>query len=131
MACTHWRARPNLEISVDPGNLPTCAHCGGKIRPDVVWFGEMLDENIIDEAFTWTEEAQMFLVIGTSALVHPAASLPLVAKRHGATLIEINPDETPRTPIADFHLAMKSGDCLPKIATLIKETRLSRKAELK
>lgn len=129
--CVDCNRPVTVEVSVDPKNIPACGHCGGKIRPDVVWFGEMLDENIIDAAFARAEEAQVFLAIGTSALVHPAASLPLVAKRHGATLVEINPDETPLTPIADFHLAMKSGECLPGIAALIEGIRRTRKVELK
>lgn len=129
--CVDCNRPATVEISVDPKKIAACAHCGGKVRPDVVWFGEMLDETVIDEAFQWAESAQVFLVVGTSALVHPAASLPLVAKRHGATLVEINPDETPLTPVADFHFAMKSGDCLPRLAALITQSRHSRKVELK
>jgi NAD-dependent deacetylase len=117
------------DINIDPKNIPVCARCGGKIRPDVVWFGEMLDENVTEAAFRWADEAQVFLVVGTSSLVHPAASLPLVAKRRGATVIEVNPDKTPLTPIADFHVAEKSGDFLPQLVAKMKSRRPAGKAE--
>jgi NAD-dependent deacetylase len=117
------------DLAIDPRQIPLCVHCGGKIRPDVVWFGEMLDEKVIDEAFSWADDAQVFLVVGTSALVHPAASLPLVAKRNGAIIVEINPDETPLTAIADFHIPMKSGECLPQLVTLIQGRRSAREIE--
>ena len=100
---------------IDPANIPTCNYCGGKIRPDIVWFGEMLDEDIIQEAFYVTEQADLFLSIGTSALVHPAASLPVIAKQHGATLVEINIDETPISSLSDFNWKSKAGEFLPEL----------------
>jgi len=74
----------NLEFS----DIPKCG-CGGMMRPDVVWFGEMLPEDVIHDAFQWAEDCDVFLSIGTSALVHPAASLPMVAKEAGAYVVEI------------------------------------------
>lgn len=100
---------------IDPANIPACNFCGGKIRPDIVWFGEMLDEDIIQEAFYVTEQADLFFSIGTSALVHPAASLPVIAKQHGATLVEINLDETPISSLADFSWRSKAGEFLPEL----------------
>ncbi len=106
---------------IDPDNIPDCAHCGGKIRPDVVWFGEMLPESVIQQAFLEVENVDVFFSIGTSALVNPAASLPAVAKRQGAVLVEINPEETPLTSIADYHFSANSGELLPKLVALIRE----------
>jgi NAD-dependent deacetylase len=81
----------------------------------------MLPGDILDEAFARAEEAQAFFSIGTSALVHPAASLPLIAKRHGATLIEINPERTPLSELADYCFEAKSGEVLPQLVTLMRD----------
>jgi NAD-dependent protein deacetylase/lipoamidase len=108
-------------MDIAPDSIPVCEKCGGKIRPDVVWFGEMLPEDIINEAFARAESAEVFLSVGTSALVHPAASLPLVAKRAGATLVEINPEETPMSHLADFYFPAKSGEMLPELITLLEQ----------
>lgn len=124
--CTDCNRPVDSAFPIDPLQIPTC-QCGGKIRPDVVWFGEMLDEAITDKAFAAAEEAQVFLVVGTSALVHPAASLPLVAKRQGATLVEINPEETPLTPLADYHISEKSGVFLPSLLSRISDIRNTQK----
>lgn len=107
------------EIEIDPANLPNCTACGGKIRPDVVWFGEMLPAQTIDEAFIEAEQCHIFLTIGTSAVVQPAASLPLVAKRHGASLVEINTERTALSDYADFYFQGKSGEILPELVNLI------------
>jgi len=101
------------EADIDPENIAVCGHCGGKIRPDVVWFGEMLPQDVIQQSFKITEEADIFFSIGTSAIVHPAASLPIAAKQNGAVLVEINPERTPLTEMADFYIAGKAGELLP------------------
>lgn len=106
---------------INPEEIPVCLKCGGKIRPDVVWFGEMLDEEIIQKAFEEAESADLFFSIGTSAVVHPAASLPSTAKRHGAILVEINMEPTPLTDLADFHFPVKSGEFLPKLADCLQQ----------
>ena len=64
------------DLEIDPDAIPACQSCGGKIRPDVVWFGEMLPGAVIDEAFRAAENCEIFFSVGTSALVHPAATLP-------------------------------------------------------
>ena len=111
--CVHCGTPAPEGIEIDPGNIACCEKCGGKYRPDVVWFGEMLNSDVISAAFAASEAAELFLSIGTSAVVHPAASLPVVAKRGGATLVEINPDRTPLSELADFYFAAKSGEFLP------------------
>ncbi|MBU1937331.1 NAD-dependent deacylase [bacterium] len=96
------------------GTVPLCA-CGGMLRPDVVWFGEMLPPEALNAAFSAAEEADVFLSVGTSALVHPAASLPEIAKSSGAFLFEINLEPTPLTPYADVFLEGPSGEILPEL----------------
>ncbi|NOY88733.1 MAG: NAD-dependent deacylase [FCB group bacterium] len=118
--CADCNQSFEIKDDIDPNNIPRCDKCEGKIRPDVVWFGEMLDSRIIDEAFYQSEHADVFFSVGTSAVVHPAASLPLVAKNHGAVVVEVNIEETPITYLADFHIPSKSGEFLPE---LIKELK--------
>ena len=74
---------------------PRCSECGALLRPDVVWFGESLPQDVLEAAWAASARCRLMLIIGTSAVVHPAASLPLVALRNGAHLIEVNPAETP------------------------------------
>jgi len=102
-----------------PGNPPQCP-CGGKIRPDVVWFGEMLPQDALDYAFSASSQCRLFFSIGTSAVVHPAASLPLIAKKRGAYLVEVNTCPTEITPWADESLWGKSGEILPQLVKLLK-----------
>ncbi len=91
--------------------LPRC-NCGGMIRPDVVWFGEMLPEREIAAAIDKSRRAELFLCIGTSAEVYPAADLPVLAKRSGAYLVEINPEETQISAHADEICRVNSGPAL-------------------
>jgi NAD-dependent deacetylase len=107
---------------INPRAIPKCPSCGGKIRPDVVWFGELLPERVINEAFAKSEQADVFFSIGTSALVHPAASLPMAARRNHAALVEINPDRTPISDLADYHFSAKSGELLPRLVALLESS---------
>ncbi len=111
------------KLVIDPSNIPTCKKCGGKIRPDIVWFGEMLDEQLISQAMVDSEQAEIFFCIGTSAVVHPAASLPSIAKQRGAVLVEINTEETVLTSQADYFVQGKSGEILPEIIQLVQEKK--------
>jgi len=99
------------------GQKPPRCPCGGMLRPDVVWFGEPLSPSILDAALRAASDAEAFFSVGTSALVQPAASLPLMAKRNGGLLIEINIEPTPLTSDADFFLKGGASEWL----TLIKE----------
>jgi NAD-dependent deacetylase len=92
---------------------PRCPKCGSLARPDVVWFGEVLDDLLLQAAMDAAAQARTMLVVGTSALVQPAASLPLIAKRNGARLVEINPDETPLSEFADEVLHGPAASELP------------------
>jgi NAD-dependent deacetylase len=119
--CSRCNEACYIEDEVDPMDIPTCKYCGGKIRPDVVWFGEMLNSTVIERAFVCAERADVFLSVGTSAVVHPAASLPITAKRAGAILVEINPEPTPLSEIADFRFERPSGDFLPILVDQLRE----------
>jgi len=105
---------PMDDMDIDPENVPTC-DCGGQIRPDVVWFGEMLPEGAIETSQQKTVESDLFFSIGTSAEVYPAAQLPVIAQRSGAYLVEINLTPTPLTQLADEAFSGKSGEILPMI----------------
>lgn len=94
---------------------PLCPHCGGPLRPDVVWFGEGIPDQALRAAFDAATGCDVFLCIGTSAVVQPAAQLPLLAKRMGAPIIEVNPDQTSISVVADWSLRGKAGDVLPML----------------
>jgi len=107
------------EIPVDKKEVPKC-RCGGLIRPDVVWFGEMLPEDAINKAFYAARNSDLFFSVGTSGFVHPAAQLPITAKESKAYVVEINPDKTAITPYLDELLKGPSGKILPEIVKLLK-----------
>ncbi|MFO3795693.1 MAG: SIR2 family NAD-dependent protein deacylase [Anaerolineales bacterium] len=99
--------------------VPRCAQCGGLLRPDVVWFGERLPPQALEAALEAARRSQLFFSIGTSGIVQPAASLPYAAKRKGALVIEINLEETPLTPHADFAFHGKAGEILPALVRAV------------
>jgi len=94
---------------------PPCPRCRAFLRPDVVWFGEMLHGPTLDRAFETAHQAGLCLVAGTSAIVHPAASIPLATLEGGGQLLEVNPEPTPLTPHARWSLRGRSGELLPEI----------------
>ncbi len=91
----------NLEVPLS-AIPPRCPHCQRVVRPHIVWFGEAVDPYDYQRSVEMTRSADLFLAIGTSGLVHPAAALARIAKTAGATVVEINPDETPNSPLADL-----------------------------
>jgi NAD-dependent deacetylase len=109
-----------FDIALEKGKgLPHCS-CGGLFRPDVVWFGEMLPEDVLQQSFEVARGADIFFSIGTSAVVYPAAMLPTEAKRHGAYVIEINLEPTPLTNEADASFLGKAGEILPELWSTVK-----------
>lgn len=102
---------------------PRCQNCGALIRPHIVWFGESLEEDVLGAAIEAAENCDMFFVIGTSAVVQPAASLAHVARRNGAKVMEINMEETSITPFADVTLLGPSGKVLPELLGMVKNGR--------
>ena len=93
---------------------PRCA-CGALLRPGVVWFGEALPAEVLEAAFVAARRAEVFLVVGTSAVVQPAAGLPLATKRAGARLIEVNLEPTPLSALADASFRARAGEFLPHL----------------
>lgn len=100
-------------------DLPKCPECGALLRPGVVWFGEALDSKILERAFRASRDCDLMLMIGTSAMVQPAASLPLEAKASGSKVIEINLEKTPHTGVLDMSIFGKAGRILPQLVKLV------------
>jgi NAD-dependent deacetylase len=94
---------------------PRCTACRGMLRPGVVWFGETLPTGPSDAAMGMLSRCEVLIVAGTSAVVAPASGYAAVAKRHGARVIEVNPDETLVSGICDATFRGKSGDVLPAL----------------
>jgi NAD-dependent deacetylase len=99
----------------DAGGLLAHAGCGGRLRPDIVWFGEALPAAAWDRAEHLARHADVVLVVGTSGLVHPAAALPGIAQRAGAYVIEVNPRPTPLSPQCDACIAGTAAEALPAL----------------
>lgn len=94
---------------------PRCAACGGLLRPGVVWFGETLPAGASDAAMGMLSRCEVLIVAGTSAVVAPASGYAAVAKRRGARVIEVNPDETPVSALCDATFRGRSGEVLPAL----------------
>lgn len=105
-------------------NLQLC-HCGGKIRPDVVWFGELLPVEAIELAERRAKECNVLFSIGTSSVVWPAAGIPLLALEAGAYVVEINPEQTPLTRHAHESIQATSGMVIPEILRLLREAKMT------
>ncbi len=95
-------------------DLPHCS-CGGILRPHVVWFGEGLDARILRAAQRAVEACSLLLVVGTSAVVYPAAAVIPLARQHGACIAEVNLETTPATGLVDYHFAGRAGEVLPEM----------------
>ena len=97
------------------GLPPRCSKCGAFLRPDVVWFEEMLPADALAQAESAARRCDLMLVVGTSAEVYPAAALPAHARRNGARVVEVNPQRTALTGFADDHLQGAAGAILPAL----------------
>ncbi len=100
-------------------SVPRCEECGGLLRPDVVWFGESLPRDQLERAMEAARASEVYLSIGTSGVVQPAASLAYAAKNNGATLVEINAEPTPLTPKTNYFFQGKSGEILPALLNAV------------
>jgi len=123
--CSVCQAPYRDEIPSDLSKPPRCPRCGGMVRPSVVWFGEMLPADVFAAAEQATRGAEVFLVVGTSAEVYPAAWLPHLAWECGATIIDINPNPTPIRRIAHAVIAEKAATALPALVELVRTLRTS------
>ncbi len=95
--------------------IPPKCTCGALLRPDVVWFGEALDQTILMESFQKASESDLCIVIGTSGVVYPAAAIPVEAKNNGAYLVEVNPNPSNLTSLADESIQGPSAEVLPQL----------------
>ncbi|MCH8964153.1 MAG: NAD-dependent deacylase [Planctomycetes bacterium] len=98
---------------------PACDDCGGLLRPGVVWFGEMLPPDALKAAQEAVGRCQAMLVVGTSSVVEPAASMAGWARAHGALVVEINLERTPLSEQADECLYGKAGEILPRLVSAL------------
>lgn len=119
--CAKCKKYYTKEIDLSKG-LPKC-DCGGLIRPDVVWFGEYLPEDQLLAAEKAAQKCDIFFVVGTSAIVYPAASLIYVAKENGAFLVEVNIEETEISYLSNQSFFGKAGEILPELINATKEFR--------
>lgn len=116
--CTRCRGETDVEAAlagVDPGTVPACPACGGALRPAVVWFGEPLPSRALAVAEEAVRECDLMLVVGTSGVVQPAASFAWRARARGARVVEVNPEPTPITEIADVALRGGAARLLPAL----------------
>jgi NAD-dependent deacetylase len=120
--CERCSARRDMgeAIAESPEEPPRCG-CGGRFRPDVVWFGEVLDEGVLSRAAEEAASCDLFVSIGTSSSVYPAAGLIDIARRTGACFVEINPEPTPFSGVADLRLAGPAGEEVPRLTERLAE----------
>jgi len=131
-----WRGRctkeqtlvdlPDTPLSELP---PRCESCGALVRPDVVWFGEPLPPEAYDAAYDAASDCDAMLVVGTSALIRPASSLPLVAKHGGAFVVEVNTEYTAISVLIDTTLIGRAGEVLPSLVSELADARTTVRAE--
>jgi NAD-dependent deacetylase len=116
-----WRARctgchSRFEILSSQPRVKACPECGESVRPDVVLFGEILPAGAFEQAAAAAANCELCFVIGTSALVYPAAGLPQIARTAGAFVCEVNPETTPLSDLCDESLMGRAGEVLPLLS---------------
>lgn len=111
--CLSCGGREDLRERREDVRPPVCVACGGQMRPDVVLFGEMLPEDVWVRAAERAAACELCFVVGTSAIVYPAAGLPQAASMSGAFLVEVNPEPTPLSEMCDVVLRGAAGEILP------------------
>ncbi len=108
------------EILTEISELPPLCKCGNILRPDVVWFGESLPQDVWQNAINLASNCDLMIIVGTSLVVSPANTLPIYAKQNNATLVEINPDDTEMSEEMDVIIRNTSAESLPKLVSLFK-----------
>ena len=120
LRCLNCLSRFPLE-GFDLSELPPrCPNCGGLVKSDTVMFGEPIPSDVLNRCLEEAGKSDCMLVIGTSAVVYPAAGLPLIVKRNGGALIEVNPNETELSPLCDVIIRASSGRALPRLVEEVK-----------
>ncbi len=115
--CTVCDFKDNITDSFD--ELPPRCKCGKILRPDVVWFGEALPQDIWHNAINHAKSCDVMIIVGTSLAVSPANILPVLAKQNGAALIEINPEQTAMSEDMDLVLRETSANALPHLVSVL------------
>jgi NAD-dependent deacetylase len=118
-SCVDCGAKEDHPDFSGENRVPHCKACGGLVRPDVVWFGEMLPQDVFEEAERAAQRCGLFISVGTSAIVYPAASLPMKAKQAGAYTVEVNVERTEQSGLFDETLLGKAGEVLPAIVDIV------------
>jgi NAD-dependent deacetylase len=109
------------EIFTEFSDVPPLCSCGNILRPDVVWFGEGLPQDVWQKAINHANSCDLMVIAGTSLVVSPANTLPIYAKQNNAILLEINPDETIMTPDMDLSIRSTSAIALPELVSIFKK----------
>ena len=115
--CTVCDFRDTITSSFS--NFPPLCKCGNMLRPDVVWFGESLPQDIWKTAIEKSSSCDVMIVVGTSLAVSPANLLPVYAKENGALIIEVNPDQTPMSTTMDLSLRSSAAKTLPELVSIL------------
>jgi len=128
-----WRVKCTAEghswvdKTVPFNELPPKCSCGAPLRPDVVFFNEPLDPEVLDLAFSMASNAEIMFVVGTSFIVYPAAYVPVIAKQNGAIVLEFNLEPTALSSFADYSIFGAAGKTLPKLVEKLKAKFKSKK----
>ena len=111
----------NEEMKSEISTVPPMCKCGNILRPDVVWFGEGLPQDVWQEAMMHASQCDLMIIAGTSLVVSPANTLPLYAKQNNAFLLEINPENTEMSSEMNMEIRNSSAIALPKLVSLFRE----------
>ncbi|MGC5031327.1 SIR2 family NAD-dependent protein deacylase [Micromonospora sp. DT229] len=116
-ACAHPAPTPPADEPTEGRRLPPprCDQCSAPVRPGVVWFGETLPQSALEAAAEAATACEVLLTVGTSGLVYPAAEIPHLAARSGATVIQVNPEPTPLDPVCEINLRGPAAQVLPAL----------------
>ena len=116
--CGERFLRKGFDLSTLP---PRCPSCSGIVKEDVVMFGEPIPRDVLESCQTEAGRSDCMIVAGTSAIVYPAASLPIIIKERGGAIIEINPLESELSRISDVIIRAPSGEALPALVEVLKK----------
>ena len=116
LVCTGCKDRMTFNPDILNEIPPLCKACGAILKPDFIFFGEMIPPVALAESDRLAQNCGLFIVIGTTGEVYPAAQLPMIARQHGAKIIEINPDRSMITAYVDVHLPMKATEASGRLS---------------
>jgi NAD-dependent deacetylase len=122
LSCKKRYDRDEIQERIRKGmKAPRCDDCGGLLKPATISFGQSMPEKETQEAYHRSSLCDLFIVIGSSLVVQPAASMPLLAKRNGAKLVIINRDPTPYDEMADIVIHNQAGPTMASILEYVKK----------